>query len=104
MRLWENKSSKQKVLATEHWEPISIKFDEKFFAELDPSVKQMIGDRKIASGTLVQVGWLIKNSKNVWFGMNLSVKDQFNDLCEATKENAPEFEEFSHNGTIRGES
>jgi hypothetical protein len=103
MILWENKSSKQKVLATEHWEPLTINFDEKFYADLDPLVKEMIGNRKIAHGCLCQVGWLLKNNKDVWFGMGLKAKDHFNDLGEATKDNAPEFEEFSPNQTSTGE-
>lgn len=83
MEVWMNKQSGQIVLATPQWEPLTIHYDENLFKEIDPIFTEMIGDRKIAKGTLMQVGWLLQNQNDVWFGMPLSVREQFETLGEA---------------------
>jgi hypothetical protein len=83
MNVWVNKTNGELALVHPQWEPLNIKFDEKFYHELGPEVKAMIGKRKIAHGALVQVGWMVQNRHDVWFGLPLSIEDQFEDLGEA---------------------
>lgn len=82
MNVWMNKQTGKIMLAHPHWEPLHLQFDEKFYDELDIGFKEMAGDRKIAHGTLLQVGWLLQNEHEVWLGMPLSITDQFEDLGE----------------------
>lgn len=83
VNLWLNKQSGQLCLASPHWTPIQIKFDEKFYQELDPIVADMAKGRRIVHGALVQVGWLVQNQNDVWFGMPMGVSEQFEDLGPA---------------------
>lgn len=87
MRAWKNKESGQLCLATEHWEPVGeVKFDEKFYKELDPVIAKAIGDRKVFHGCLIQVGWLLNNKNGIWFGLNMRASEQFEDQGDPTEE------------------
>ncbi len=37
-------------------------------------------DRLYAVGVLAQIGWLIENEHNVWFGVGPGAKDEFEDI------------------------
>jgi hypothetical protein len=82
MNIWINKATADLALVHPQYEPINIKFDEKFYHELGEEVKLMVGGRKIVHGVLVQVGWMLQNRNDVWFGLPLSIADQFEDLGE----------------------
>lgn len=82
MRVWMNLHSADIVLATEQWEPFQIEYDEKFYESILPEFKQFTVGRKIVRGLLMQVGWLIQNQHDVWFGLPMSAQKQFEDLGE----------------------
>ena len=82
MKVWMNKTSGDIMLATEQWEPIQIEHDEKFYESILPEFKQFTEGRKVARGLVIQVGWLIQNRHDVWFGVNLGAEDSFEDLGE----------------------
>ena len=82
MNIWMHKTTCELALVNPQWEPINIKFDEKFYLDLDPYMKQIIGTRKIAHGVLVQVGWMLQNQNDLWFGLSLSASENFEDLGE----------------------
>ena len=86
MRRWKNNITGKIHLVHEQWEPIeeTIKFDDKFWKDLDPEIAKQVGDKRIAHGVLVQCGWMIRGSGNVWLGMPFHVKDQFTDMGEAS--------------------
>ena len=83
VEVWMNKTNAEIALFSPRWEPLTCDYDENLFKELDPMVAEMVGDRKIARGTLIQVGWLMENGQGVWFGLPLSIVDQFEVLGEA---------------------
>ena len=83
IEVWMNKLNGELALATPHWQAVTCRFDENLIKELDPMIAKEIGSRKIASGTLVQVGWLLQNQNDVWFGMPLSISEQFEVLGDA---------------------
>lgn len=82
MRWFKHKKAGYVVRATPWWEPLTVMFDEKFYNELVPEMKLLVGDRKLAHGALVQVGWLIENEGGVWIGVNLTAEKSFDDLGE----------------------
>lgn len=84
LKLYMNKRTGQLAIITPHWQPIVINFDQKFYEELDPAIAQMIQGRKIAHGVLCQVGWLVQNEHEVWFGLPLSVIDQFEEIGDVS--------------------
>ncbi len=82
MRLWLNKHSAELVLATEQWEPLQVEYDEKFYESILPEFKEFTQGRKVAKGFILQVGWLVQNRNDVWFGLPMSAQDQFEDMGE----------------------
>lgn len=80
MNVWMNKLTAQLYLVTPRWEPLNIKFDEKFYEDLIPEMKAMVNGRKICHGVLMQVGWMVENEHGVWLGLPLSAADQFENL------------------------
>jgi hypothetical protein len=82
MNVWMNKNTGDLVLATPHWEPLHIEHDKNFYEEVLPEIKELSGGRRLVHGTLMQVGWLIQNSHNIWLGVHLSVTEDFEDLGE----------------------
>jgi hypothetical protein len=82
MMVWLNKQSGQIVLATEQWEPLQVEHDEKFYEEILPEFRQFTKGRRVVKGRLIQVGWLIQNQHDVWFGVGMSAKNQFEELGE----------------------
>lgn len=92
MRLWKNKINGKTHLVHEHWEPIQIKFDGDFFKELDPEIAKEIGDRQVVQGLLIQEGWLVRSTDNVWVAIPMSMKEHFEDLGEGNLQS--KFEEL----------
>lgn len=84
IEIWMNKMNGKLFLATPHWTPVTIDYDERLFHELDPSVKKIVGDRRIARGTLCQAGWLLEREDNMWFGLPMSARDHFEVIGELT--------------------
>lgn len=78
-----NKDTGSIVLATPQWEPLYILYDEKLYRDVIPHFGNLTKGKKLVHGTLIQVGWLIQNKNNVWFGMPMSITEQFEDLGEA---------------------
>jgi hypothetical protein len=85
MNIWMNKMSGDLCLVHPQYEPVPgmIKFDEKFYHDLMPDMRAMIGKRKVVHGALVQVGWLLQNSHDVWIGVPMNVSTLFEDIGEA---------------------
>lgn len=81
-KLYMNKSSGALALLTEWWEPLTIDYDEKLFAEIAPELKSVFDHIKIAKGTLTQVGWLLENGHGVWIGINNDAIQDFEYIGE----------------------
>jgi hypothetical protein len=83
VEVWMNKGNANLYLVTPRWEPLTIDYDEKLFKEIAPELMEQVGERKLARGTLVQVGWLLENEHGVWLGVPLGTEEQFESLGEA---------------------
>lgn len=75
IRLWKNKTTKQIVQATPWWEIV-----DPILSDKDLLAENLIEGRKFKIGTLIQIGWLIKNKNDVWFGTGISVAEHFKDI------------------------
>jgi len=82
MKVWLHKGTGELVLATEHWDPIQIQYDESFYKQVLPEFEAMVEGRRIVRGLMLQVGWLIQNRHDIWFGVSLKTESDFEYLGE----------------------
>ena len=81
VRKWQNKKSKKFVKCVPWMECV-----EPILSDKDGLGKILgLGDRKFKIGALIQVGFLLENEHNVWFGVNMSAEKQFKDCGEWNK-------------------
>jgi len=79
-RLWQNKTSGQKVRVMPWWETIKDGEIEET-NELGEMITEVAG-RPAKFGIIVQIGFLLESEGGVWFGVNTTAHTEFNDLGE----------------------
>src|ERR1019366_5247892 len=96
-RKWRNKERPEKIIQVLPWfQPLeeSSQFD--FIGIFRDVFPEMAGDllenREIYRGLVLQAGWQIRNGNNVWVCAPMMIQDHFEDLGEWPKdEEIPEF-------------
>jgi hypothetical protein len=76
-RLWENKESKLQLRVMPWWEV--VKDGEIEEVDVLGNMVAEIADRPCKFGLLTQIGYLIENDHGIWFGVNLSAAEGFED-------------------------
>ena len=82
-RLWKNKESGKEFRVMPWWEAVK-EGDIEETNELGEMVTEVAG-RPCKFGVITQIGFLLENEHGVWFGVNLSAAEHFEDLGEAIK-------------------
>lgn len=91
---WQHKKTKKKFCVIPWYEILK---DDTILSE--KNLGDMTDDgRKFKIGALVQVGWLIKNEHEVFFGVSLEVEKEFKNLGEWKVKKKPEKKKTKNKG------
>ena len=73
-KIWQHKKTKKKVRVMPWWETVEgSAIRDKDIGVAEPGIPWKFG-------MLVQVGWLLENENNVWFGVGPTAKDSFKEV------------------------
>lgn len=76
-RIWQHKETKKTFRAMPWWE---------IPEPLDLGIEDVVlPGRSTKFGVLVQIGWLLENEHSVWFGVNSSAAEWFDDITRAAE-------------------
>ena len=77
-KIWKHKENGKEYFVRPWWDCA----DGSFPSDVMKDDKDEWPDRMFAFGTLVQIGWLLKNEHDVWFGANHTIKEYFDEIGE----------------------
>ena len=82
-KIWKHKETGQEYHVRPWWECV----DGNLPPDLVADENDEWPDRMFAFGTLAQIGWLLRNEHDVWFGANHTIKECFDEIGEVNTEN-----------------
>jgi hypothetical protein len=86
-KIWKHKETGKEYRVKPWWECIPCNIP---VTDIVRDENDEWPDRMFAFGTLIQIGWLLENEHDVWFGTNNTVKEYFDEIGEIEEEEEKE--------------